>query len=229
MYSTKKNHWLLPNQICIAKGDAVANNLMFETKKDHQIFLKLWDLYLGEMTELINYRLSPHNWILLFKTKSEEDIKIAYNNLRNKSKKVNRGLDLHEPKRMLSEHIRIFLSQYVKRTNALHGRKGTKVLERFRKYIIRQQNELQEVFEMLTHQATKKAQHLKKYQADEKKYDIQKEMTENSIWREGSSVYKGILDMEMILNSGVGLSPLKPILRKFKIPLHLPLKPPKSP
>lgn len=98
MILSKKNIWLEPIQICIARGSAVALNLMFETKKDHQLFFQLWDKYLGGMTEVINYHLSPTDWTILFKTKSERQILQAYSNQRKKSRKAIRKLTLKEPK-----------------------------------------------------------------------------------------------------------------------------------
>lgn len=68
MIISKKNLWLVPNRICIVRGNAVALNLMFENKKSHKLFLQMWDRYLGHMTEVINYHLTPTDWTILFKT-----------------------------------------------------------------------------------------------------------------------------------------------------------------
>lgn len=136
MKNSKTQMWLEANKICLAAGDSVALNLMFETKKDHERFLKYWDKYLGGMTEIINYHLSPTGWTILFKTKSANTIQNAYLLQRKKSKKAISKNVLVDVGKILSEHFRIFLSQYVRRTNASHRRSGTLVKQSFSKYIL---------------------------------------------------------------------------------------------
>lgn len=184
----RRNKWLESDSICIAQGSSVAKNLMFETKAQHQLFFKLWDKYLGDMTEVVQYHLAPTTWTILFKTKTELDIKRAYHYQRKKSKKAKAQNTLHEPSRMLSEHFRIFLAQFVRLSNLTTGRKGTKVLHRFKKCVVNESVDYWKAFDWLTKKTRVRTQ-IKKYQADESRYDQQDEMEKNSIWKVGNAYY----------------------------------------
>lgn len=210
-----KNSWLTFDSICMAMGDAVALNLMFETKQDHQLFFEYWNKYLGDMASLINYHLSPTGWVLLFKTKSSEEIKAAYLKLRSQSKKAKKAHTLHDVSKMLSEHFRIFLSQYVRRSNAWHHRRGTKVLQRFSKYILNEFEDYNYFFEKIVKQLRSNPQPNTKYQADERQYDVNKLMMKDCIWKVGSRMYKGL---EKRFQKRFGILILRPnsyVLRKF--------------
>lgn len=199
MKSLQQGQWLMEDQICVAKGHPVASNLMFETKKDHQLFLKLWDQYLGSMTEVINYHLGPKSWTMLFRTKSKSDIKKAYYELREKSKKANKQNILVDVSRILSEHFRILLSQYVRLQNLSKGRKGTLVLNRFQKYVIKDEIEYIKVFESLIEQKSKNPQNIKRYQADESGYDERNEMQKASIWKIGLPKMERTIEVPQVL------------------------------
>lgn len=179
MKISKRENVLEANRVCLATGEAVALNLMFEDKYDHRLFLELWDKYLGAMTEVLNYYLSPTGWTVLFKTKSAVEIRESYRLQRAKSKKAKPERTKEEVSGILSEHFRIFLSQYVRRFNARKGRSGTLVFERFRKYVFKSHANYQKIFDLLTSKHRSKRQKLQKYQADERGYDIKKEITEN--------------------------------------------------
>lgn len=207
--------WLRSNSICLALGDAVAKNLMFESKADHTLFFQLWKKYLGDMATLINYQLSPTGWTLLFRTKSNEDIVSAYQRLRSQSKKAKDVHTLKDISRILSEHFRIFLSQYVRKSNAYHNRKGTKVKQRFSKYVVDETKDYEALFDMITAQKRRQPQVREKYEADESGYDIEKEMLQDSIWKVGSRLYMG-LEVRFRIKFGVELLlPKNPILRNY--------------
>lgn len=185
MNTQAKKIWFHAEKLCIAHGCCVASNMMFETKKDHQLFLKLWDKYLSPMADLVQYHLSPSGWILMFKTKSKEKIVQAYLTLRKHSQKAKAAHKLTETKRMISEHFRILLSQFVRRMNAKNKRRGTLVLESFRKYVLSNTSEYQRIFKIIVESQANQKQYIKKYQADYSKYDTKKEMTDRSIWKVG--------------------------------------------
>lgn len=217
--------WLKEDSVCLAMGDAVALNLMFENKRDHQLFFELWDKYLGGMASLLNYHLSPTGWVLLFRTKDKEQIINAYHQLRNKSRKAKIKSTLEDTTRILSEHFRILLSQFVRRSNQASQRKGTKVLERFHKYVLKASSDYTWIFNQMTRKYRKKAQKNKKYQADESQYDIQKEMSEKSVWKVAVRMYYGL---ERGFRERFGVELVRPnsdVLRKI-LPNS---KPPKIP
>lgn len=193
MKITQKQQWLHEEQICIAQGQSTALNLMFETQQDHQSFLLFWKKYLGKMAELIQYQFSPTSWTLLFKTKSAEDILQSYYEQRKKSKKTKEYSTLSETSKILSEHFRIFLSQYVRHFNATHKRQGTLVLKRFNKRILPEEDHLG-IFNKMVNQIKVPHQKNKKYTADERSYDKQNSMQKGSIWQGGNKVIQKLLN-----------------------------------
>lgn len=210
-----KKVWLKSDSVCMAMGDAVALNLMFETQQDHELFFAYWKKYLGNMATLLNYHLTPTGWVLLFKTKSREQIQEAYKLQRRQSRKAKAMHTLHDTSRILSEHFRIFLSQFVRRTNAIHQRKGTKVLQSFHRYVLNELADYEYFFDKITRQIDNKAQKAVKYQADEKGYDVKNEMKKDSIWKVGTRMYQG---MEKGFRERFGVWLVKPqsnVLRKL--------------
>lgn len=224
-----KRTWLKSDSVCLAKGDAVALNLMFETEQDHALFFKCWKKYLSDMADLINYHLSPTGWVLLFKTKSSREIQEAYKDLRSQSNKAKKEHTHVDISRILSEHFRIFLSQFVRKSNAIHGRKGTLVMQRFHKYVFKDSVDYEYFFDMITRRLRNLPQTNRKYQANERGYDVENKMEEDSIWKVGTRIYKG-LEVGFKEMFGVLLvSPKSAILRKYlnirKTPIHSKLLP----
>lgn len=211
----RKNLWLEANQICMASGHCVASNVMFETKKDHQLFLEYWQKYLGEMADVIHYHLTEEGWHIMFKTRSALDIKRAYTQQRMKSQKAKKECTYMDVRRMLSEHFRIFLSQYVRRTNVIHGRKGTKVMERFKKYIFHDKIDYEKVFRLFMKQYKESPQQTKKYRPDEGLYDSKMEMKSDSIWKVGSRIYDGLEKWDTVWKSFALMPPQYYVLRKY--------------
>lgn len=183
--------WFEPQTLCLAQGAAVAQNLMFESKADHSLFLSLWERYLGNMAKLVQYHLSPTGWILLFKTYDSDSIKKAYLKQRYKSNKANKANTLEQPKRMLSEHFRIFLSRYVLESNQRINRQGTKVKSRFLKFIVNKAQNYIALFNQMKIKLKALEQKSKRYNPDISRYDAEKEMAQNhSIWKTANWLYE---------------------------------------
>lgn len=210
-----KKSRLTSDSVCLAMGNAVALNLMFENKLDHELFLDLWQRYLGQMTRIINYHLTPTGWIVLFKTNSEEEIKKAYHELRENSKKAKEEYTLNDVSKILSEHFRILLSQFVRKTNARHQRRGTKVLQSFHRYVLREEIDYQYFFDKITRGLRTLPQKVAKYQADERSYDEKSEMTQMSIWKVGTRMYLGLEEWFREKYGVLLLKPSSSVLRKF--------------
>lgn len=229
MKKAKKQNWLEADQICLAQGDAVALNLMFETKKDHQRFLRMWNRYLGEMAEVINYYLSPTGWTILFRTRKSIEIFHAYKKQRKKSKKAMAQCELQCSSKILSEHFRIFLSQYVRSTNAANNRKGTLVMERFQKYVLKNGVDYEKFFALITHKQRHETQRLDKYRADESKYNEDGKLEVDCIWQIGQR-RKGCISLDILgLNVLSYTGARNHILRNFQLPLKIQYKIQKSP
>lgn len=187
---SKRENWLDADSICMANGEAVARNYMFESKMDHQLFHELWNKYLGGMADILNYHLSSTGWVLLFRTRSEKSIVKAYRQLRQKSKKAKLNRTLVDVSRMISEHFRILLSQYVRRINAKKGRKGTLVMERFRKYVFHSEANYNKVFELICKQYEPSIQ-APKYRAVEQKNQEDNEEEGVNSWKVGVKIQNG--------------------------------------
>lgn len=211
----ERNQWLDANKVCIAHGNSVALNLMFEKKRDHMIFFELWNKYLGDMTTVLNYHLKPTGWIVMFKTGSNEEIIRAYSKQRRKSKKAKRKFRLKDVGRILSEHFRIFLSQYVRKTNALSGRKGSKVMARFKKYMIQKEEDYKMLFNILMNQVLGDPQSNKNYRTNTKNYDPEKKMKKESIWKVGKRIYLGYEKWDKTLNKMEICIPNSSVLRNL--------------
>lgn len=224
-----KKSWLKSDSVCLAMSEAVALNLMFEDKRDHKLFFKCWKRYLGKMASIINYHLTPTGWKILFKTKDDEQIKSAYHHLRKQSRKAKHNHTLSDTSRMLSEHFRIFLSQFVRRSNAEKRRKGTKVMATFDRYVLNESTDYEYFFNKITRQIRTKSQTNIKYQADETQYDCKKELTKESIWKVGTRMYMG-LEKRFLKEFGVVLlRPKSSVLRKYLQTNITPKPPPPHP
>lgn len=192
----KRNNWLREDSICVAQGSSVALNLMFESKKEHELFFTLWEKYLGEMVDIIQYYLSPTSWTILFQTKSRHEIQRAYLMQRNKSKKAKLECTLQDPSKILSEHMRIFLSQFVRQSNQVLGRNGSKVMHRFKKCVLNKYENYHDIFQKLTNQVRNALQQRACYRANEKTYDQSSEMNNESVWKVGNIYYQTNLTNE---------------------------------
>lgn len=211
----QQNKWLAADKICIAHGYAVSQNLMFEKKQDHQLFFEYWNRYLGGMTEVLNYYLSPTGWVIVFRTCSEEEILVSYQKQRAKSNKAKMKCELQDVGRIISEHFRIFLSQYVRRTNSNSGRKGSKVMSRFKKCILNSTCDYQKVFELIKNQLLADPQSNPRYQTKLENYDRMREMTRDSIWKVGKRIYAGFDRWDNVFKSMLICKPNSDVLRNL--------------
>lgn len=183
--------WLEPNRVCMTQGAAVALNLMFESAFDHALFLSLWDRYLGRMATLVQYNLSATSWILLFKTADGDTIRKAYLKQRSKSKKAKSSLTLQDPKRMLSEHFRIFLSRFVRESNSVSNRQGARVKHRFQKFIVNQTEDYRRAFNEMKSRIKSLEQRMERYKADEAGYkEIRGLKRKENIYQTANWFYK---------------------------------------
>lgn len=208
------------DQLYVVSGGASANSLFLEDKICHQIFFDYFNRFISPMAELINYKLIATGWVLLIKTKSKLEIQNAYLEQRNKSLKADRTRDLKESKRMLSEHFRMFLSNFAKKSNDHLGRNGVVVKKRFDRFKIVNEHDYHQQFELICNlQSCNYKQVVKKYQADENQYDeeglLQIEHKTENVLRSGISVYR---NRALLINIPIKLLVVRPysyVLRKI--------------
>lgn len=123
--SLKQTVWMYPNNVYVTSGGACANSLLFEDQYCHlpaeritsilqasQLFFKYLNRFVTPMAEVLHYKLNSTEWALLIRIRSEDEISNAYFKQRNKSRRADREKDFTETCRMLSEHFRMFLSNF---------------------------------------------------------------------------------------------------------------------
>lgn len=223
MQGLVRTKWFQPLQICVAQGASTGDVHFFESEFDHKSFLLLWEKYLGEMTELIQYSFTSTNWMVLFRAKDARSIETAYLSLRRKSCKAKECNTIKDPARMLSEHFRICLSQYVRLVNHRVGRRGTRVRQRFYKYFVSQLSDYKYIFEQIHQGFQALLQPNAAYEPSEKTYDKEGRLTNWSIYRTSRLYYLFSVGKHRFVNQFRIIHPndvsvLRNILKKTKTP-----------
>lgn len=184
--------WYNSNGIYEANGGASANSLFFETKSDNQLFLEMWNHFVGEYANLIHYSLTEVSWSIIFKTKDATTILKIYDKKHKQSKKVKRKSKLSEVGPILSQAMRLFLSNYVAASNRSLGKDGSRVKRRFKKYEFHGVEDYQKRIQVLNKMQQLYTQFKQKYQADESYYDEKMEMGNSCMYRSSKPYYLGL-------------------------------------
>ena len=128
------------------------------------------------MVDILHYKMTPTGWVMAIETKSEKEIGNSYLTQRSKNQKADRTKDIKEAKRMISEHFRMFLSNFVKMSNSYLGREGVLVKKRFDKFLILNEEDYYREFELICDlQSCNYRQTVEKYRADESVYEEENE------------------------------------------------------
>lgn len=170
------------DQIYLIRGASTANSPFFETEADCKLFLRLADRYLSPFLSVNRYQNSRDGWVMIITTASEEAIRQAYKARRAKSKKCKPQCAFTEIWRMLSDQIRIFLSIYVKTTNEITGRSGTKVRCRYERFVFEDAAEAQEISDSLEREFYPLAQKKRRYRPTWRQHKIREKLLKTSIY-----------------------------------------------
>lgn len=216
----KNTIWMHPNQVYVTSGGACANTLFFEDKHCHSLFFTYLNRFVRPMVDIIHYKLNATEWALLIRTKSEKEIRTAYFAQREKSDKANREIDHLDVSRMLSEHFRMFLSNFAKSCNAHRKRKGTVVMKRFDKFPITTEKDYYREFDKICDlKFCNYQQVMEKYQPDIKDYDKEGLVSDYDECphelRNAVGVYRGALKVEKLPVSLIVVRPNSHLLRKI--------------
>lgn len=167
--------WMQSDHVYVVSGGSSAQSLFMEDKLCHEIFFNYFNRFVGPMVDLLHYKVTSTSWAMLIKVRNEEKIQEVYLKQRSKSPTADRNKDLKEASHMLSEHFRMFLSNFAKRCNYYLGREGVWVKKRFDKILVSNENEYKKQFELICDLQECNYRQLKeKYQASECKYDQEK-------------------------------------------------------
>lgn len=119
------------NGFYVAASFASANTFFFKYESECKTLHSKIRTYLQSMIDIIELRCFPGGWILLFKTKSANQIKQSYSRM-NKDKEQMRFVDVEH---ILSEQFRIANSMTVKECNAYSYRSGSRIHSKLVKLI----------------------------------------------------------------------------------------------
>lgn len=208
-----------PEEIYVVSGGASANSLFLEDKHCHNLFFDYLSRFVCPMVTILHYKVNSSGWTLLIEVKSKEEINKAYLDQRNKSKTANRDKDLVEVKRILSEHFRMFLSNFAKECNRYLNRNGVLVLKKFDKQRITDEQEYQKQFDLIYDlQSCRYKQVLKKYQPDKSLYDKEGLLRDKEgvahVLCSSVGVYKKMVKIESLPISLALARPYSHVLRK---------------
>lgn len=166
----------------LIRGASGANSPFFENEGDCKLFLELADRFLQDYLHIASFQNNRDGWIMIIRTKSAIDIKRAYYTRRGLSKKCKKEFEYTEIWKILSDQIRIFLSTYVKVTNARTGRVGGKVRSRYERFVFESEEEALKICDMLEREYYAQVQPLKRYRPSKRLHKIRRKLLRTSIY-----------------------------------------------
>ncbi len=166
--------------VYLIRGASVANSPFFESEDDCKLFLQYVDRYLSSYMTVNMFQNNHDGWAMIVSTRSSDEIKKAYKNRREQSKKCKKKNKYTEVWRMLSDQVRILLSTYVKATNQKTGRKGGKVRCSYERFVFVSAEEAQAVHSQMEQQRHDQRQPRKRYRPAKKLHKIRKKLLRSS-------------------------------------------------
>lgn len=140
MIKTKE---MFPDGYYVLTGASTARDLFFDDDQDIVEFKELFERMLCGYLQVYRMLLYKDQWFIAIKLNNKEQIKKQYLYDRDRSKKANRANDYHEPWRMISERVRVFLCNFVANTNKRKNRKGGKVSSSYKRYYFTNLSEME--------------------------------------------------------------------------------------
>lgn len=167
----KKTKKMFAECYYLLKGGSTARDLFFEDNQDIIDFRDQLESMLGCYIKVQKFHFYRDQWALAVKLNSKEEIIRQYKKDRDRSKKANRSNDYTEVWRIISERMRLFLSNYVRKTNFRKGRKGSKVDMTYERYCFTDVQELEAEITKWKARTVESRQE-KKYRYLEKHYSV---------------------------------------------------------
>ena len=164
----------------LLKGEANANSCFIENMHEAKLFIKLADRYLRDYVKIHEYLLTAEGWMLQVTIKKSKEIRYQYQLKRNN--KINPIKAEKELWYIISEQVRLMLSQYVLKTNKLEGRTGSKVKESYKRYYFETAGEAKAIILRMKNQKIRLIQRNKKYRKLKTHYRIPKEIGDGSVF-----------------------------------------------
>lgn len=158
---------------------ACSNTVYYEQLTDAQEFLKLAQQHLKEYLYIHEYMLCKDGWIFVARLKSKEQILKAYDTKRARKKKLPKQLEVWK---IISEQMRLFISNYVTKYNDVSGREGCLVKRPYQRYFFETVQEAKRMIRRIRRRVVGLAQEKKMYRAKKGHYRIPKKLGKGGIY-----------------------------------------------
>ena len=158
----------------VFESKASANSLYFENMKEVKLFLNYVDYFLCDFIKIHEYLITKDGWTMQVTIRDKETVKNNYLKCRNQSDQCNRKFDHKEVWRIVSERVRLMISHYVRNSNYMERREGSKVKESYQRFYFENFQEAKAHMESLRNQTKTHYQRKKKYRGLKCYYSISK-------------------------------------------------------
>ena len=172
----KKIKQIQANGFYIFHGEVAANSNFIETNEEAKRFLVYANFFLKDYLTVYEYLITRHEWHIVVKLKSREE----FSSFSGFCEETQDGENLVW--RIVSERVRLFLSNYVRCVNRMRGRTGTLVHSSYKRYYFESLLKAKEIIEALREQTWRFYRRKKKYQGLKKHYKIPKKFGNGSIF-----------------------------------------------
>jgi len=140
---------LKPSSYYLFKSVASGRSCYFESEVEIDLFKKLFSRYLSKFVKVQRMYLSTEGYHILLRVRDRDTLLSNYCRSLEKVGKVAKPQFVKEVWRIVSERIRIFHSVFVKAVNALRGRMGVLVQNRYKRYYFESKEEWEDYFKKM--------------------------------------------------------------------------------
>lgn len=171
----KKIKQIEANGFYIFRGEVAANGNFIESLDEAKQFLVYANYFLKDYVSVYEFIITRHEWHMIVKLKSK-----------NKILAMKQGEDIFQSElevwRVVSERVRLFLSQYVRSVNRMRGRTGTLVHSSYERYYFDTLSQAKMVIQRIRDQTFRFYKRKKRYIGMKKHYKIPSKLGAGSIF-----------------------------------------------
>ena len=164
------------NGFYIFHGEVAANSNFIETLDEAKQFLIYANFFLKDYLTVYEYVITRHEWHMIVKLNSKEDLLACDTS--------GEGGEFEDDMvwRIVSERMRLFLSNYVRCVNRMRGRSGTLVHSSYQRYYFETLTEAKTVIDSIRKQSFRFYRRKRKYRGLKKHYKIPRKLGRGSIF-----------------------------------------------
>lgn len=175
----KKTKTMQAGGLYFFKSSACSNTVYFEVLDHTKMFLELAKQHLKGYLYIHEYMLCKDGWGFLARLKPEKNIRQAYIKRCKKYNKAPKDLPVWK---IISEQIRLFLSQYATKYNADTEREGVLVKRPYERYYFDSVQEAKRMIKRIRRRLVGLDQGKKMYRAKKGHYRIPKKLGKGGIY-----------------------------------------------